>query len=132
MTSTDEIFRMLVNFILLVDDYCKFQTALNTGNAVMIEGLYHNFLPKSYLTKKKHYVEIILTQIETFYNKIGPQKLEMVHINRNAPLYGVCDKQGIPMANWSLGGIIELIQKYFHQMKFNTEKGWYTHSPMSC
>ena len=33
------------------------------------------------------------------------------------------------MANWSLDGIIELIQKYYHQMKFTTEKGWSTHSP---
>ena len=33
------------------------------------------------------------------------------------------------MANWSLDGIIELIQKYNHQMKFTTEKGWSTHLP---
>ena len=33
------------------------------------------------------------------------------------------------MANWSLDGIIELIQKHYHQKKITTEKGWFTHSP---
>ena len=33
------------------------------------------------------------------------------------------------MANWSLDGIIELIQKYYDQMRFTAEKGWSVHSP---
>ena len=33
------------------------------------------------------------------------------------------------MANWSLDGIIELIQKYYHHMKFKTEDGWARHTP---
>ena len=128
-STTDQVFKMLVNFVLMVDDYREFRMALNTGDAVMIACLYKDFLPKFYLTKKKHYVEIILTQIENFYNKVGPRKLQLVRINRTAPLYGGCDKQGVPMANWLLDGIIELIQKYYHLMKFMTEKGWSTHSP---
>ena len=120
---------MLVNFVLLADEYRKFRMALNSGDAMMIECLYRDFLPIFYLTKKKHYTEIILTQIDTFYKKIGPQRLQLVRINRTVPLYGGYDKQGVPMANWSLDGIIELIQKYYHQMKFTTEKGWSTHLP---
>ena len=80
-----------MNFVLMVDNYRKFRMALKTGDVVMIECLYRDFLPKFYLTKKKHYVEIILTQIENFYNKIGPQKLQLVRINRTAPLYGGCN-----------------------------------------
>ena len=33
------------------------------------------------------------------------------------------------MANWSLDGIIELVQKYYHQMKFNSVEGWAKHTP---
>ena len=95
----------------------------------MIQCLYRDFLPKFYLTKKKIYVEIILTQIDQFYKKIGPRRLQMVRVNQTVPLYGGFDKQGISLANWSLDGIIKLIQKYYHQMRFTTEKGWSTHSP---
>ena len=128
-TSTDKKFKKLVNFVLIVDDYCEFCTVLNTGDAVMIECLYRDFLPKFYLTKKKNYVEIILTQMDQFYKKIGPRRLQMVCINRTVPLYAGHDDQEIPMANWSLDSIIKLIQKYYHQMRFTTEKGWSTHSP---
>ena len=67
--------------------------------------------------------------MDQFYKKIGPRRLQMVRINRTVPLYGGHDNQGIPMANWSLDGVIELIQKYYHQMRFTTERGWSTHSP---
>ena len=32
------------------------------------------------------------------------------------------------MASWSLDGIIELVQKYYHQMKFNSKEGWARHT----
>ena len=121
--TTDDVFRMMINFVLLTDDYREFRMSLNTGDAVMIEALYRDFLPTFYLTKKKHYVEI------NFYHRIGPRHLQLVRINRTAPLYAGTDKQDVPMANWSLDGIIELIQKYYHQLKFSSDKGWSTHSP---
>ena len=97
-TSTDEKFKKLIHFVLIVDDYREFRMALNTGDAVMIECLYRDFLPKFYLTKKKNYVEIILTQMDQFYKKIGSRRLQMVRVNRTVPLYGGYDNQGIPMA----------------------------------
>ena len=81
MSTIDEVFQMLVNFLLLAEEYRECQMALKTGDAVMIESLYQDFLPKFYLTKKKHYIEIILTQIKAFYNKIGPCCLQQVQIN---------------------------------------------------
>ena len=45
-TTTDAKFRKLVNFVLIVDDYREFRMALNTGDAVMIECLYRDFLPE--------------------------------------------------------------------------------------
>ena len=70
-TSTDQKFKKLVNFVLMVDDYREFRMALNTGDAVMIKYLYNNFLPKFYPTKKKNYVKIILTQMISFIRKLG-------------------------------------------------------------
>ena len=33
------------------------------------------------------------------------------------------------MANWSLDGIIKLVRKYYHRMKFNNENGWAKYTP---
>ena len=127
--TTDEVLQMAINFVLLIDLYREFQIALNTGDAVMIECLYNDFLPIFCLTKKKHYVEMVFSMIETLYQKIGHRCLQLVRINRTIPLHRKLDKQGIPMANWTLDGIIELVQKYYHQMKFNSEEGWARHTP---
>ena len=51
-TTTDEVFQMLVNFVLMVDDYRKFRMALNTGDAVMIECLYCDFCQSSISPRK--------------------------------------------------------------------------------
>ena len=120
---------MAINFVLLIDLYREFRIALNTGDAVMIEWLYNKFLPIFSLTKKKHYVEIVLSMIKTLYHKIGHRRLQLVRINRTLPLHDGLGKQGIPMVNWSLDGIIELVQKYYHQMKFNSEEEWARHTP---
>ena len=127
--TTDKVFCMAINFVLLIELYQEFRIALNTGDAVMIEWLYNNFLPIFCLTKKKHYVEIVFSMIETLYYIIGHRCLQLVCNNRTLPLHDGLDKQGIPMANWSLDGIIELVQNYYHQMKFNSKEGWGRHTP---
>ena len=38
-TTDDKSFRMVINFVLMVDDYRKFRMALNTGDVIMIEKL---------------------------------------------------------------------------------------------
>ena len=98
--------------------------ALNTGDTVMIEALYCKFLLTLYVTRKKHYVKIVLSKIETLYHKIGHCCLQLVRIKRMLPLHCRVDKQGIPMANWSLDGIIELVQKYYHRTKFRMGKAY--------
>ena len=52
-----------------------------------------------------------------------------IRINRTVPLYLGTDAQGIPMANWSLDGIVELIQQYYHKSRFKNDGGWSIHSP---
>lgn len=43
----------------------------------------------------------------------------MIRINRTVPLYDGNDKDGNPMANWALDGIIEMLQKYYHRLRFD-------------
>ena len=127
--SDDEVFRMCINFVLLVNTYREFRIALNTGDSVMIECLYNDFLPIFYLTRKKHYIEIVLSMMDTLYSKVGYKHLQLIRINRTVPLYSGTDTQGIPMANWSLDGIVELIQQYYHKIRFKNDGGWSIHSP---
>ncbi len=56
--------------------------------------------------------------------------LQLVRINRTAPLYSGCDHQGDSMANWAMDCLIETVQKYYHKMNFHTGKsnGWFKHS----
>ena len=54
-SSSNQVFQMCVNFVLLVDHYREFQVALNLGDAVMMEALYCEFLPtfSNFLSHKK-------------------------------------------------------------------------------
>lgn len=61
--------------------------------------------------------------MDAFCSKLGPRKLQMVRKNRTVPLCSGNDLNGIPMANCYLDGIIELIQKHYHKMRFDTEEG---------
>ena len=69
--STDDIFKMIINFVILVEFYRKFCPAFSTGDSVMIECLYREFHPIYFPSKKKHYIEIVMTMMETLYAKIG-------------------------------------------------------------
>ena len=69
--------------------------------------------------------------MEDLYDRIPYEYLHLTRINRTAPLYSGLSKQGEPMANWALDGLIETVQKYYHKMNFHTGKGngWLKHSP---
>ena len=75
---TDQVFTMVINFVILVNFYRRFCVALATGNAIMIECLYREFLPTYFASKKKHYVKIVMTMIKTLYSKIGHRYLQLV------------------------------------------------------
>ena len=126
--SNDEVFVMAVNFVLMMEMYLDFRTALNTGDAIMIECLYREFLPIFFVTRKRNYIEIVMSMMDTLYGKISNRNLQLVRVNRTIPLYNGVDRQGLPMASWALDGIVELVQKYYHQMNFRSEAGWASHS----
>ena len=128
--TTDEVFRMILNFVAVMNIYKSFRVAVRAGDAVMIECLYREMLPLFNLTGKKHYFEIVLKQMEDLYGRIPYTYLQLAHINRTVPLYSGSDNQGNPMANWAMDGLIETVQKYYHKMNFHTGKsdGWFKHS----
>ena len=68
--------------------------------------------------------------MDDLYGRIPYRYLQLVRINRTAPLYSGCDHQGDPMANWAMDSLIETVQKYYHKMNFHTGKsnGWFKHS----
>jgi hypothetical protein len=129
-STTDEYFRMILNFLSMMEMYRVFRISLRAGDAIMIEALYNKFLPIYLATRKSHYVEMVLGNIETFYSKLSSKLLHLVRVNRTSPLYSGNDRQGMPMANWALDAIIELQQKYYHRMQQGSSvTGWLKNSP---
>ena len=128
-TTNDEYFLMSLNFCFLMNQYRLFRKSLRSGDAIMVEWLYTKFLPIYLVTNKFHYFEIVLSMIDELYDQIPARMLHLVRMNRTSPLYAGVDKDGNPMANWSLDGIIELLQKFYHKMGMeNNMKGWFRHS----
>jgi hypothetical protein len=128
--TNDDYLKMIITFSRLLEMYRLFRLSIRAGDAIMIEHLYCEFLPIFAVTGKTHCVESVISGMEHLYCDLSPKLLHLVRINRTQPLYDGCDKSGNPMANWSLDGIIELIQKFYHQMKFqNTDIGWLNNSP---
>ena len=123
-STTDEVFRMMLNFVKTMTLCQQFRCSLSSGDSIMIEVLYQEFLPIFVLTNKKHYVEIVLGMIDTLCSKLNCMQLQLVRTNRTVSLYSSQEKQeNKPMSNWALDAIIELIQKHYHQMRFKNEKG---------
>jgi hypothetical protein len=129
-TTKDEYFQSALNFVSMMERYRVFRISLRAGDAIMLEALYSKFLSIYNALGKKHYVEIVLGNIDAFYSQLPSKLLHLVRINRTSPLYEGNDRQGKPMANWALDAIIEVQQKYYHRMQQGTSvKGWLQNSP---
>ena len=128
--TTDKVFRMILNFVAVMNLYRAFRVTVCAGNAIVIEVIYREMLPLFGITAKKHYSKISLKQMEGLYEHISYKYLHLTRINRTVLLYSGFDKQGDPMANWAMDGLIETVQKYYHKMNFNTGKpnAWLKHS----
>ena len=129
-STTDEVFRMAIKFMQMINLYREFRLALSTGDAIMIEWLYKEFLPRlyAYTGKKDYYFEIVCGMMDELYGTIDYKLLHLTRINQTVPLYTGVDTDGRPMANWPIDGLIELIQKFYNFRNDNLE-GWMQHSP---
>merc|ERR1712032_751754 len=103
--------------------------AIRCGDAVAIETAYNDFLPYFEAAGNSNYVEIVLNQTDQYYKILSKRELHLLRCNRTARLYGGKSKCGIPFAEWPLDGVIELIQRYLHQMNFTPNiAGYKKHS----
>jgi hypothetical protein len=93
-TSTDEVFRMMVQFVILTRRYRRFRESVRHGHSIAIESLYNCFTPIWLATGKHHYFEICLTQMEELYRIIPFEILQIVREDRTFPLHKGKDKRG--------------------------------------
>ena len=63
--------------------------------------------------------------IDGLYGNISNKNLHLVRFNQTSLLYSGNNSNNIPMANWAIDSIIEVLQTFYHQMKFsNNYQGW--------
>ena len=86
-STTDDVFRMILNYVILMHMYKNMVIAVRSGDSMMIEHMYVKLLPVFEASAKKNYVEIVCSMIETLYSSIDPKILHMVRLNRTFPLY---------------------------------------------
>ena len=80
-STSDQVFRMTLNFVTVMNLYRLFKVSVRFGNAVTIEWIYKEVLPLFNVIGKKHYFEISLKQMEDLYNKITYRYLHLTRIN---------------------------------------------------
>ena len=98
--------------------YPTFSLSVRSGDAVMVEWIYKEFLPISLVTVKTHYFEIVLWIMDEHYGSISSKLLHLVQFNITFPLNIGMEKFKNPMTNWELNAVIESIQKFYHEMNF--------------
>ena len=59
--------------------------------------------------------------MDELYNTIDSRTLHLVRVNQTSPLYDGVDRNVALLVNWSMDSFIELIQKFYHQMGFQSK-----------
>ena len=59
--------------------------------------------------------------MDELQDTIDARTLHLVKLNQTSPLYDVVDRNGALLVNWSMDSFIELIQKFYHQMGFQSK-----------
>jgi hypothetical protein len=128
-STTDEVFRSMIQFIQLTNLYERFLASGRSGNSCMLEYIYVECIPFWLCMGKKHCVAIALQQIEDFYQRIPSWLLQKVREERCQAMYDGTDKRGRPMASRYIDEVIETLMISYHQMSFRcTANDWRKHS----
>ena len=69
-STTDEVFRLLLNFVSLTSRFMLFKEATTVGDSLMVETIYNEYLPVLVHLSKSAYYNIILDQIDEYYVRI--------------------------------------------------------------
>ena len=120
-TTTDEVFRMTLNYVTLMHMYKNMVVAVRSGDSIMIEYMYVKFLPIFEASGKRNYVEIVCTMIESLYATIEPKILHLVRLNRTFPLYTGRNANGNIMAHKAIDDHVEGQQPGYATLGTNPE-----------
>ena len=94
----------------------------------MVEYLCEYFIPIWIMTGKHNYVEIALNQIKDLYPCVSFHIPQAARENCFQPLHRGKDRDGVPMSNWALDAIMELLQIKYKAMDFpDSREGWQKH-----
>ena len=80
-TSTDERWRMLINFFKMASTFKQYEYSMKMGDSVMLESIEIRFCGIFLLLKKYNYVEIVLSQMERKYKASNYDRLQNIRIN---------------------------------------------------
>jgi hypothetical protein len=128
-SSTDRMFKFGLNFVKVARGYCLFGEAIRSGSVITIEHLWLRFCRIWKLLGKRIYVEITLNQVEDLYDRSDYWLLQTIRENRTARFHDGATKDGVPLSQWSVDGMIKNLQKRYKCMQFkNTEDDWCKHS----
>ena len=120
-TTTDEVFRMVLNFVTMMTKFKHMVLAVRSGDSIMIENMYIEMLPVFEVAMKKNYVEISCSMIETLYSSIDPIDLQRVRLNRTFPLYTGRNKRDDLMAHKAIDDHVEGQQPGYSNLGTNPE-----------
>ena len=120
--TLDKLFCSSLVFMKMMNFLNALKKAVCCSNVVAIESVYVHFLPYFEISGKNNYVEIVLHHIYQYYLKLPEQLLHILRCNCTVPLYDKKSNDGIPVANWSIDGTIEMMQKNYHTINFHNDK----------
>ena len=86
-STTDDVFRMVLNYVTMMTKFKNMVMAVRSGDSIMIESMYIEMLPVFEIGLKKNYIEISCSMVETLYSTLDPINLQRVRLNCTFPLY---------------------------------------------
>ena len=123
-TSTEKKLLVNIRFARLVLQYKLFKEAVTVGDSITVEKLYHDYLPTFVYLGKHNYYNILLDQIEEYYDHTPYCILQLVRQNRFQKLYDGTDRKHNSMSHWSIDALMELTNKNVKELDFpNTIEG---------
>ena len=81
-TSTDQVLKVMINFVKLVSQYVIFKEAATVGDYITVENIYNDYLPVYIHLRKSNYYNILPDQMEEYCNCIPYHVLQWIRHDR--------------------------------------------------
>ena len=120
--TNDEVYKMILNYVTMMNMYKNMVMAVRSGDSIMIERSYIDLLPIFEATGKKNYVEIVCGMVESLYGTVEEKTLHLVRMNWTFPLYTGRDRWHNLMAHKAIDDHVEGQQPWYGSLGTNPEK----------